>query len=305
MGRILTRSYATGITISYSKALLPLLAHLTNAPTVVYSIRCQVNDSNVVSTTLYLANIHTQVQLANACPVIVMAVPQVACLVTWHTELYWLSTQDSCYCLPSINQWWECNTRRIDTLWLVSHLLTVGGRWTWVSICTSALLPRHGKYPKVTDLCPVKQSKWYENYSVPYQVHNCWHTGQIHQSWEQCFGDVKLVRAAVGTANTTFQHGTSAWRPITALQHDAPLQHFSITLQYGPSALPFSFPVTLALTCAVPYLWPKPWEHRGSTDCFYHKSITNGSTYVFSAPAKHSGGPGFEHNCSHLLTWNV
>jgi len=223
------------------------------APTIVYSIRCHVNDSNVVFTTLYLANIHTQVQLQNVCPVIVIAVPQLACLVTWHTELYWLSTQDSCYCLPSINQWWECNTCRIDTLWLVSHLLTVGGRWTWVSICTSALLPRHGKYPKVTDLCPVKQSKWYENYSVPYQVHNCWHTGQIHQSWEQCFGDVKLVRAAVGTANTTFQHGTSAWRPITALQHgapsdtsawrsipalqhDAPSRHFSITLHCSTAA---------------------------------------------------------------------
>lgn len=156
VGRTLTRSCATGIIISYSKALLPQQAHFTNAPTTVCSIRCQVNDSNVVSMTLYLAYIHTCVQLANVCLVIVIAVPQVACLVTWHTELYWMSTQDSCYCVPSINQWWECNTCGIDTLWLVSHLLTVGGRWTWVSICTSALLPQNGKVSKSDRSLPSK-----------------------------------------------------------------------------------------------------------------------------------------------------
>jgi hypothetical protein len=55
----MTHSYATGIITSYSKALFPLLAQLTNAPTIVYPVRCQVNDSNAVSTILYLANIHT------------------------------------------------------------------------------------------------------------------------------------------------------------------------------------------------------------------------------------------------------
>jgi len=49
----------------------------------------------------------------------------------------------------------------------------------------------------------------------------------------------------------TLHCSTSASRSITPLQHHAPLQHFSITLQYGISALPFSSPVTLTLTCAV------------------------------------------------------
>jgi len=111
----------------------------------------------------------------------------------------------------------------------------------------------------------------------------------------------KLVWAAAGTRNKTFQHGISAWRSIKTLQHDGPSRHFSITVQYGTSALPFSFPVTLTLTCAVSLFVAKTLETSKANGLLlpeiHHKRFN-----VFSAPAKHSGGPGFEHNCSHVLT---
>jgi hypothetical protein len=260
---------------------------------IVYPIRCQVNDSNAVYTTLYLANIRTRVQLANVCLVIVITVPQVTCLTTWHTEWCQLSTQGLRLLLAKYKP--VVGMQHVLNWYTLTCVTFTDSRWEMdlsqhVYKCTA---PTTWQVSKSDRSLPSKTVKVVQKLLGPLP------SAQLLAHWSNTpvVGTVlwwcKVVWAAAWAANTAFQHGisddissrhfsmtphcgTSAWRPImalqhhapsrqfsitlhhgnsasrssTALQHHAPVQHFSITLQYSTSALPCSSLVTPTLMCS-------------------------------------------------------